>query len=106
VEIHNEKENHMSKAYWVSTYRAVKDKDKLAAYAKLAGPALTAGGGRFLARGEPTKVYELGLMQRTVLIEFESVEQAAAAHDSAAYRAALDALGDGAEREIRIIEGL
>ena len=96
----------MPKAYWVSAYRAVKDPDKLAAYAKLAGPALTAGGGRFLARGEPAKVYELGLKQRTVLIEFESVEQAVAAHDSPAYQAALDALGDGAEREIRIIEGI
>ena len=69
----------MPKAYWVSAYRAVKDPDKLAAYAKLAGPALTASGGRFLARGEPAKVYELGLKQRTVLIEFESVEQAVAA---------------------------
>ena len=96
----------MPKAYWVSAYRAVKDADKLAAYAKLAGPALTAGGGRFLARGEPAKVYERGLKQRTVLIEFDSVEQAVAAHDSPAYQAALDALGDGAEREIRIIEGV
>ncbi len=96
----------MPKAYWVSTYRAVKDSDKLAAYAKLAGPALTAGGGRFLARGEPAVVYELGLKQRTVVLEFESVEQAVAAHDSPAYQAALDALGDGADREIRIIEGV
>ena len=96
----------MPKAYWVSAYRAVKDPDKLAAYAKLAGPALTAGGGRFLARGEPAKVYELGLKQRTVLLEFDSVEQAVAAHDSPSYQAALEALGDGAEREIRIIEGV
>ena len=96
----------MPKAYWISAYRAVKDADKLAAYAKLAGPALTASGGRFLARGEPAKVYELGLKQRTVLIEFESVEHAVAAHDSPAYQAALAALGDGAEREIRIIEGV
>jgi uncharacterized protein (DUF1330 family) len=96
----------MPKAYWISAYRAVKDPDKLAAYAKLAGPALTASGGRFLARGEPAKVYELGLKQRTVLIEFESVEHAVAAHDSPAYQAALAALGDGAEREIRIIEGV
>lgn len=95
----------MPKAYWVSTYRAVSDADKLAAYAKLAGPALVAGGGRFLARGEPARVYERGLKQRTVLIEFESVEQAIAAHDSAGYQAALAALGDGAERDIRIIEG-
>ncbi|MEJ8847620.1 DUF1330 domain-containing protein [Variovorax rhizosphaerae] len=96
----------MPKAYWVSAYRAVKDNDKLAAYAKLAGPALVANGARFLARGEPAKVYELGLMQRTVLIEFDSVEQAMAAHDSPEYKEALDALGDGADREIRIIEGI
>jgi uncharacterized protein (DUF1330 family) len=96
----------MPKAYWVSAYRTVKDPAKLAAYAKLAGPAITAGGGRFLARGEPVKVYELGLKQRTVLVEFDSVEQAIATHDGAAYQAALVALGDGAEREIRIVEGL
>lgn len=95
----------MPKAYWIATYRAVKDTEKLAAYAKLAGPAITAAGGRFLARGEPSVVYELGLMQRTVLLEFETVEQAVAAHDSPAYQAALAALGDGADREIRIIAG-
>lgn len=95
----------MPKAYWVSTYRVIRDAEKLAAYAKLAGPALTAAGGRFLARGTPAATYELGVKQRTVLIEFESVEQAVAAHDSPAYQAALDALGDGAERDIRIVEG-
>ena len=96
----------MSKTYWVSTYRAVNDPEKVAAYAKLAAPALTAAGGRFLARGVPSTTYELGLMQRTVLIEFESVEQASAAHDSPAYQAALAALGDGADRDIRIIDGV
>jgi uncharacterized protein (DUF1330 family) len=93
----------MSKAYWVTTYRAVKDAEKVAAYAKLAGPALTSAGGRFLARGDPSMVYELGSKGRTVVIEFESVEQAVAAHDSPAYQEALDALGDGAERDIRIV---
>ena len=96
----------MSKTYWVSTYRAIKNSDKVAAYAKLAGPALTAAGGQFLARGEPAAVYELGVMQRTVLIEFASIEQAMAAHDSPAYQAALAALDDGAERDIRIIQGV
>ena len=96
----------MSKAYWVSTYRAVKNADKVAAYAKLAGPALTAAGGRFLARGMPSMAYELGLKERTVLIEFDSVEQATAAHDNPAYQVALAALGDGADRDIRIIEGV
>lgn len=95
----------MPKAYWISVYRAVKDPDKLAAYAALAGPAITAGGGRFLARGLPARVYEDGLNQRTVLIEFDSLAQAIATHDSPAYTAALDALGDGVEREIRMMEG-
>ena len=96
----------MPKAYWISVYRAVTNPDKLAAYANLAGPAISGGGGRFLARGEPVKVYERGVKQRTVVIEFDSVEQAIATHDSPAYKAALDALGDGAEREIRIMEGV
>jgi uncharacterized protein (DUF1330 family) len=96
----------MPKAYWVSAYRKIKDPDKMAAYAKLAGPALTANGGRFLARGEPAAVFEMGLKQRTVLLEFDSVAQAVAAHDSPAYQEALAALGDGADREIRIIEGV
>ena len=96
----------MPKTYWISTYRAIRDAEKVAAYAKLAGPALTAAGGRFLARGEPATTFELGLQQRTVLIEFDGIEQAVAAHDSAAYQVALDALGDGAERDIRIIEGV
>jgi uncharacterized protein (DUF1330 family) len=96
----------MSKAYWVCTYRSVNDAGKLAAYAALAGPAIAAGGGRFLARGEAAKAYELGLQQRTVLIEFDSVDQAVATHDSTSYQAALAALGDGADRDLRIIEGL
>ena len=95
----------MSKAYWVTTYREIKDTEKVAAYAKLAGPALTAAGGRFLARGEPSTVYEMGMMQRTVLLEFETVQQAVAAYDSPAYQAALAALDEGADRDIRIIGG-
>lgn len=95
----------MAKAYWIAFYRSIKDPDALAAYAKLAGPALQRAGGRFLARGLPAKVYELGLQQRTVLIEFDSVAQAIAAHDSPAYQEALRALGHAAEREMRIIEG-
>ncbi len=96
----------MAKAYWISAYRAVKDADKLAAYAKLAGPAIPAGGGRFLARGIPAKVYELGQAERTVVIEFDSVEQATTTHDSAAYQAALAALADGVDRDLRIVEGV
>ncbi|MGA9027579.1 MAG: DUF1330 domain-containing protein [Steroidobacteraceae bacterium] len=96
----------MAKAYWVSCYREITDAAKLAAYAKLAGPALEAAGGRFLARGTAAKTYEAGLAQRTVLIEFESIDAAIAAHDSAAYQAALAALGNGAVRDLRIVPGV
>lgn len=96
----------MAKAYWICFYRSISNPDALAAYAKLAGPAIQAGGGRFLARGGVAKTYEAGLNQRTVMIEFDSVEQAIAAHDSAGYQAALKALNNGAERDMRIVEGI
>ena len=92
-------------AYWMTTYTAVHDPDKVAAYAELAGPALRAAGGRFLARGLPEATFEKGEATRTVLIEFASVEAAVAAHDSEAYQAALRALGDGADRDMRIVPG-
>jgi uncharacterized protein (DUF1330 family) len=95
----------MAKAYWIVCYRSIKKPDALAAYAKLAGPAIQGAGGRFLVRGTPAKTYEAGLNQRTVVIEFDSVAQANAAHDSPAYQAALRALGDAAERDMRIVEG-
>ena len=96
----------MAKACWVATYRSISNPDALATYAKLAGPAIAAGGGRMLARGMPAQVYEAGLQQRTVLIEFDSVEAARAAHDSPAYQEAMAALAGGADRDIRIVEGV
>ena len=96
----------MAKAYWFSIYRSISDPDKVAAYAKLAGPAIAAAGGRTLARGVAAQVYEAGLQQRTVLIEFDSVEAARAAYNSTAYQDALTKLAGGADREIRIVEGL
>ena len=96
----------MPKAYWISAYREINDPEALAAYAKLAGPSLQAAGGRFLVRGTPAKVYEQGVSQRTVLVEFDSVQQAIAAHDSPAYQEALRALGNAVVRDLRIIEGL
>ena len=95
----------MTKAYWISAYRSINNPEALAAYAKLAGPAIAAGGGRFLARGNPAKVYEAGINQRIVVIEFESLAAAIATHDSPAYQEALNALGDAAERDLRLVEG-
>jgi uncharacterized protein (DUF1330 family) len=95
----------MSKGYWIATYIEISDPDKLAAYAALALPAITAAGGAFLARGMPDTVHESGEITRTVIIEFESVDAAKAAYESAAYREALATLGDGALRDIRLIAG-
>jgi uncharacterized protein (DUF1330 family) len=96
----------MAKGYWITVYRSISDPTALAAYAKLAGPAIIAAGGRFLARGDAVKVFEQGIAQRVTMAEFESVEQAIAAHDSPAYQEALKALGDACERDVRIVSGL
>jgi uncharacterized protein (DUF1330 family) len=96
----------MAKAYWMVFYREVKRPDALAAYAKLAGPALEAAGGRVLVRGMPADVREAGLVQRTVVIEFANLERAKAAYENPAYQAALAVLGDAVERDIRFVEGV
>jgi len=96
----------MEKAYWINFFRSVRDPDRLARYVELAGPAMAKSGGRFLARGQPACVFEAGVAERTTVIEFDSVEAAVAAYESPEYQAALDALGDGAERDLRIVEAL
>ena len=96
----------MAKAYWVACYHSISNPEALAEYAKLAGPAIAAGGGRFLARGTAAKAYEAGLLQRIVIIEFDSVEHAAATHDSAGYQAALKVFNNAGKRDLRIVEGV
>ncbi len=96
----------MAKGYWINFFHSVSDPEKVEAYRKLAGPAMQAAGARFLVRGVPSKAYEAGLMERVVMIEFDSVAQAIAVHDSPGYQAALKALGNGAKRDLRIVEGL
>lgn len=96
----------MAKAYWITCYREILDPIKLAAYAKLAGPAIETGGGRFITRGVAAQVYEAGQLERTVIIEFDSIDRAIAVHDGADYQAALAALNGGAVRDVRIVSGV
>ena len=97
----------MAKAYMVVQYRKIKNQAALDAYAKIAGPAVAAAGGRFLVRGSPAKTYELGMNERTVVVEFDSVEKARSAYEGPEYAKALAALGkDAAERDMRIVEGV
>ena len=58
----------MAKAYWIACYRSISNPEALAAYAKLAGPAIAAAGGRFLARGNAVKAYEAGVADRVVVM--------------------------------------
>jgi uncharacterized protein (DUF1330 family) len=95
----------MPKGYWITLYRSVSKPEALAEYARLAGPAIQAGGGRFLVRGTPAKVVEQGINDRTVVIEFESVAKAIATYQSPAYQAALKALEGAAQRDMRFVEG-
>lgn len=95
----------MAKGYWIVLYRSVSNPAALTEYAKLAGPAIQAAGGRFLVRGTPAKTFEAGLNQRTVVIEFDSVEAAIAAYESSAYQAAVKLLHGAAERDVRFLAG-
>jgi uncharacterized protein (DUF1330 family) len=96
----------MGKGYFVVTYRKINDQEKWSAYAKLAAPAIQRAGGKFIVRGNPAKVFEQGMKERVVIVEFDNVHKAMAAHDTPAYQEALRALGDGAERDFRVVEGL
>lgn len=95
----------MARAYWVATYRSIRDPEAMAAYAKVSRPALEAAGGRVIVRGMPSAAFELGAKERVVIIEFDSVQQAVQAYESPAYQAAHKLLGDAVERDIRIVEG-
>jgi uncharacterized protein (DUF1330 family) len=99
-------EDSMAKGYWVSVYRTISDPEKLAAYNKLARAAVQAGGGRVLVRGGRVVAYDAGIAGRTILIEFDTFEQAVAARESEAYQEALVTLSDAVERDFRIVEGI
>jgi len=96
----------VAKAYWINVFQSISDPERLQRYIELAGPAMRAAGGRFLARGNPAAAFESGTIERTTLIEFASVEAAVAAYQSQAYQDALEVLGDAAERDLRIIEAI
>ena len=96
----------MPKGYMLSVHRSLADTEKADAYRALALPAMEAMGSRMLAATSNVVAKENGLAERTVLIEFESMEAAIAAYESAAYQEALVVLSGGADRDIRLFEKL
>ena len=95
----------MAKGYWVSLLRSVSNAAAVAEYIKVAGPLIQASGGRIVARGLPVSVYEAGVKERTVVIEFDSVEKAIATYESPEYQAAKKLLEGAVERDVRFLEG-
>jgi uncharacterized protein (DUF1330 family) len=96
----------VKKGYWVVPYRSISDEAAVKAYGALARPAIDAFGGRILTTStSQMQVHEAGLPRRTILVEFDSYQSALDAYESAPYKKALEALGSGAERDFRIVEG-
>ena len=96
----------MAKGYWVVFYRSVSSPAALAQYAKPAEAAILAGGGRFLTRGTAAQVAEAGIKERSVVIEFDSLEQALETYQGPAYQAALKHLEGAVERDLRFLQGV
>ena len=96
----------MPKGYFLSAHRKAADPVKAAAYAKFSIPPIEGAGGRVLAKGGTVQARENGIAGKTILIEFESYEAAIAAYESEAYQESLRVLDGGADRDIRLFEGL
>ena len=93
-------------AYWVARSK-VNNPDQYKKYADLVPGILEKFGGKFLARGGKFKILEgPEKFHRFVVIEFPSVEAAAACHDGPAYQAALKVFAGSGDRDLRIVEGV
>ena len=96
----------MPKGYFMSAHRSPANPEKRSAYLKLAKPAFEKAGGRPLASTNKITAHENGIVEQTVIVEFDSYEKAKAAYDSEDYQKALKALDGGADRDVRIFEGV
>jgi uncharacterized protein (DUF1330 family) len=96
----------MKSAFWVIAWRSVSDPSAVERYAATAGAVILAHGGRYLARGNPSKAYEAGLLARVVVVQFESLAKAVAAYESPEYQEAVAHLAGAAERDVRIVESV
>ena len=94
----------VKKAYGIVVYESISEEAKLQAYVELAPKAFDKYGAKFLTRGYPSVLKENARNERTVVVEFPSVEQAEAFYESDEYQQALEALGDGAVRSYKICE--
>lgn len=90
-------------ALWIANV-TVTDPEAYGKYAALAGPAIAAHGGVFLARGGRYVQLEGRERKRNVVARFPSVDAAVACYNSAEYQAALEHARDASERDLIVIE--
>ncbi|WP_374633454.1 DUF1330 domain-containing protein [Paracoccus sp. (in: a-proteobacteria)] len=90
-------------ALWIAHVNVI-DADAYGQYARLAGPAIAAHGGVFLARGSRYVQLEGNDRARNVVARFPSVEAAVACYNSPEYQAALDHARGAAERDLLVVE--
>ena len=90
-------------ALWIA-HVTVTDAEAYGRYAALAGPAIAAHGGAFLARATRYVQLEGNERARNVVARFPSLEAAEACYHSAEYQAALSHAIGAAERDLVIVE--
>ena len=96
----------MKKAYWVGIVD-VKNHDEYAKYAEIAGPALVKAGAKILSRGGKIVNLEGKKMNRLVVIEFPSINEAEIFYQSDEYKKGLKFLNsDVADRFLNIAEAI
>ena len=95
----------MPKGYFLSAHRSPANPEKRQAYLELAGPAMIKAGGKMLASTSSVDAHENGVVEQTVLVEFESFDKAKDAYRSDDYQAAIKARDGGADRDISLFEG-
>ncbi|MBP7242178.1 DUF1330 domain-containing protein [Amaricoccus sp.] len=92
-------------AYWIA-HVVVTDEDAYGRYARLAGPAIAAHGGKFLARGGAHVQLEGRDRPRNVVVEFPDIAAAEACYNSEAYQAALVHAKGASERDLVVVAGI
>ena len=93
------------KGYWIARCH-VTNEEEYGKYIKLAGPAIEKYGCCFLVRGGDQTELEGGKYERTVMVEFESKEQAMKAYESEEYKEALEIALISSERHLVVVEGV
>ena len=93
----------MPTALWIAHVH-VTDAEAYGKYAALAGPAIAAHGGYFLARAGRYVQLEGNDRPRNVVARFPSLEKAVECYHSEAYQAALSHARGASVRALRVVE--